>query len=133
MESKKKLWKGFAVFMTAMLIMTYVSRIVYVSQMPRIRWTNPVAASIQKKLQVDGTVEAVHSQAVTGLEGLLVKKVCVAAGDRMEAGSVLYEVDTEDLQAQLAGLNAQEQAWQQQEQVRRRDAATNTKIGRAHV
>lgn len=126
MKSKKKLWKGFAVFMTAMLIMTYVSRIVYVSQMPRIRWTNPVAASIQKKLQVDGTVEAVHSQAVTGLEGLLVKKVCVAAGDRMEAGSVLYEVDTEDLQAQLAGLNAQEQAWQQQEQVRRRDAATNT-------
>lgn len=126
MESKKKLWKGFAVFMTAMLIMTYVSRIVYVSQMPQIRWTNPVAASIQKKLQVDGTVEAVHSQAVTGLEGLLVKKVCVAAGDRMEAGSVLYEVDTEDLQAQLAELNAQEQAWQQQEQVRRRDAATNT-------
>ncbi len=71
-------------------------------------------------------MEAVNSQAVTGLEGLLVKKVCVTAGDRMEAGTVLYEVDTEDMQAQLAELTAQEQAWQQQEQARRRDAATNT-------
>lgn len=126
MESKKKLWRGFALFLLAMLIMTYVSRMVYVSQMPRIRWANPVASSIQKKLEVDGTVEAVNSQAVTGLEGLLVKKVCVTAGDRMEAGTVLYEVDTEDMQAQLAELTAQEQAWQQQEQARRRDAATNT-------
>ncbi len=46
MESKKKLWRGFALFLLAMLIMTYVSRMVYVSQMPRIRWANPVASSI---------------------------------------------------------------------------------------
>lgn len=124
--SKKKLWKGFAAFMALMLIMTFVSRMVYVNRMPQIRWMNPSAASIQKKLQVDGTVEAVNSQAVTGLEGLLVKKVCVTAGDRMEAGTVLYEADMDDLLTQLAKLEAQEQAWQAQEQTRRRDAATNT-------
>lgn len=32
MESKKKLWRGFAIFMAVMLVMTFVSRIVYVNQ-----------------------------------------------------------------------------------------------------
>ncbi|MDE5718489.1 MAG: biotin/lipoyl-binding protein [Lachnospiraceae bacterium] len=126
MESKKKLWRGFALFMAVMLIMTYVSRMIYVSRMPRVRWSNPTAASIRSTLKTEGTVEVVNSQAVIGLEGLLVKKVCVAAGDRIETGTVLYEVDTEDMLAQLAELEAQEQAWQKQEQAARRDAATNT-------
>lgn len=112
--------------MAVMLIMTYVSRMIYVSRMPRVRWSNPTAASIRSTLKTEGTVEVVNSQAVIGLEGLLVKKVCVAAGDRIETGTVLYEVDTEDMLAQLAELEAQEQAWQKQEQAARRDAATNT-------
>lgn len=112
--------------MAVMLIMTYVSRMIYVSRMPRVRWSNPTAASIRSTLKAEGTVEVVNSQAVIGLEGLLVKKVCVAAGDRIETGTVLYEVDTEDMLAQLAELEAQEQAWQKQEQAARRDAATNT-------
>ena len=125
MESKKKLWRGFALFMAAMLIMTYVSRMVYVSRMPRVRWSSPTAASIRHKIVAEGTVEVVNSQAVIGLDGLLVKEVCVAAGDRIEAGTVLYEVDMEDVLAQLAELEAQEQAWQNQEQAKRRDAATD--------
>lgn len=112
--------------MAVMLIMTYVSRMIYVSRMPRVRWSNPTAASIRSTLKAEGTVEVINSQAVIGLEGLLVKKVCVAAGDRIETGTVLYEVDTEDMLAQLAELEAQEQAWQKQEQAARRDAATNT-------
>lgn len=122
MESKKKLWKGFAVFMAVMLVMTYVSRMVYVSRMPQIHWTNPIASSIQKKLQVDGTVESVNSQAVTGLDGLLVKKVCVTAGDLMAPDTVLYEVDVEDLMTQLSRLEAEEQVWQGQVQAQRREA-----------
>lgn len=108
MESKKKLWRGFALFMAVMLIMTYVSRMVYVSRMPRVRWSSPTAASIRHKIVSEGTVEVVNSQAVIGLDGLLVKEVCVAAGDRIEAGTVLYEVDMEDVCAQLAKLEAQE-------------------------
>lgn len=125
MESKKKLWRGFALFMAVMLIMTYVSRMVYVSRMPRVRWSSPTAASIRHKIVSEGTVEVVNSQAVIGLDGLLIKEVCVAAGDRIEAGTVLYEVDMEDVLAQLAELEAQEQAWQNQEQAKRRDAATD--------
>lgn len=125
MESKKKLWRGFALFMAVMLIMTYVSRMVYVSRMPRVRWSSPTAASIRHKIVSEGTVEVVNSQAVIGLDGLLVKEVCVAVGDRIEAGTVLYEVDMEDVRAQLAELEAQEQAWQNQEQAKRRDAATD--------
>lgn len=125
-ESKKKLWQGFALFMAIMLVMTYVSRMVYVSRMPRVRWSNPVSTSIRNKVVAEGTVEVVNSQAVIGLEGLLVEKVCVAAGDPIEVGTVLYEVDTEDMLAQLAELEAQEQVWQEQEEARRRDAATDT-------
>lgn len=112
--------------MAAMLVMTYVSRMVYVSRMPRVKWSNPTSASIRNKITAEGTVEAVNAQAVIGLDGLLVEKVCVAAGDRMEAGTVLYEVNMEDLLAQLAELHAQEEAWQKQELAKRREAATNT-------
>lgn len=124
MESKKKLWRGFAVFMAVMLLMTFVSRIVYVSRLPRVRWKNPVATSITNKLSVEGTVEVVNSEAVTGMEGLLVKRVCVAAGEQIEAGTVLYEVDTEDLQIQLGRLEAEERVWQNQIGALRKDAAT---------
>lgn len=126
MESKKKLWRGFALFMAAMLVMTYVSRMVYVSRMPRVKWSCPASASIRNKITAEGTVEAVGARAVIGLDGLLVEKVCVAAGDRMEAGTVLYEVNMEDLLAQLSELHAQEEAWQKQEQAKRREAAVNT-------
>ncbi len=125
MESKKKLWQGFALFMAAMLIMTYVSRMVWVSRMPRVRWSSPMSASIHNKVSAEGTVEVTGTQAVIGLEGLLVEKVCVMAGDRMEAGTVLYEVNTEDLLAQLSELEAQEEAWQKQEESKRLDAAAD--------
>lgn len=123
MGDKKKLWRGFAAFMAVMLMMTFVSRMVYVSRMPRIRWMTPIASSIQNKLLVDGTVEAVNSQAVTGLEGLLVKRVCVTAGERMETGTVLYEVDVDDLLTQLVRLEAEEQVWQGQVQAQKAEAA----------
>ena len=126
MGSKKKLWQGFVFFLAAMLVMTYVSRMVYVSRMPRVKWNNPTSASIRNRITAEGTVEAVNAQAVIGLDGLLVEKVCVAAGDRMETGTVLYEVNREDLLAQLSELRAQEEAWQKQEQAKRREAATNT-------
>lgn len=85
-----------------------------------------MSASIRHMVRAEGTVEAVNAQAVIGLDGLLVEKVCVAAGDRMEVGMVLYEVDKEDLLAQLTELEAQEEAWQKQEQAKRREAATDT-------
>ena len=97
MESKKKLWRGFMLFMAVMLIMTYVSRMVYVSRMPRVKWRPPTSASIRNQVTAEGTVEAVNAQAVIGLDGLPVEKVCVAAGDRMEAGTVLlYTSDAAD-------------------------------------
>ena len=67
--------------MGAMLIMTFVSRTVYVSRMPQVKWSSQTASSIRNKLTVDGTVEVVNAQAITGMEGLLVEKVCVMTGD----------------------------------------------------
>lgn len=124
MESKKKLWRGFAIFMVAMLFMTFVSRMVYVNRLPRVRWMTPTSASISNKVRAEGTVEVVNSEAITGMEGLLVKRVCVAAGEQIEEGTVLYEVDTEDLQEQLSRLEAEEQVWQDQVSAQRKDAAT---------
>ena len=124
MESKKKLWKGLAFFMAAMLIMTFVSRTVYVSRMPRIKWSSPTSSSVRKKLTVDGTVESVNAQAITGMEGLLVKRVCVTTGDQITAGTLLYEVNMEDLETQLAHLEAEERVWQGQVQAQRKEAAT---------
>ena len=110
--------------MAAMLIMTFVSRTVYVSRMPRIKWSSPTSSSVRKKMTVDGTVESVNAQAITGMEGLLVKRVCVTTGDQITAGTLLYEVDMEDLETQLAHLEAEERVWQGQVQAQRKEAAT---------
>ncbi len=115
--------------MAVMLVMTFVSRIVYVNRLPRVHWANPTAASITNKLTAEGTVEVVNSEAVTGMEGLLVKRVCVAAGEQIDARTVLYEIDTEDLQVQLAGLEAEEQVWQGRA-ARRGGAGDGTCAGR---
>lgn len=123
MDSKKKVIKGLGLFMAAMLVLTFVSRIVYVDRMPQVRWNYPTAAPIRNTLKADGTVEAVNSQAITGMEGLLVKRVCVAAGEQIEAGTVLYEVDLEDLQQKLSQLEAEEAVWQEQVQAETNAAA----------
>ena len=124
MESKKKLWKGFAAFMAAMLIMTFVSQMIYTNNLPQVRWNYPSASSIRNEFAVEGTVETVNSQAITGMEGLLVKQVYVAAGEQISEGLVLYEVDIEDLAAQLGRLEAEEEVWQEQVRAQRKDAAT---------
>lgn len=110
--------------MAAMLIMTFVSRTVYVRRMPRIKWSSPTSSSIRNKLTVDGTVEAVNAQAITGMEGLLVERVCVTTGDQITAGTLLYEVNMEDLETQLAHLEAEERVWQGQVQAQKQEAAT---------
>lgn len=129
MESKKKTVKAFGLFMAAMLVLTFLSRIIYVQNMPQIRWNTPSASSIRNTIKAEGTVEAVNSQAIMGINGLLVKKVCVSPGEPIEAGTVLYEVDLEDLQAKLAQLEADEAVWQKQVQAQKESAAE--KIARA--
>ncbi|MCM1256615.1 MAG: hypothetical protein NC307_02045 [Roseburia sp.] len=125
MEWKKKLWAGFAAFMMFMLVMTFVSRMYYVSSLPVIRWSYPSASSIRNEFVAEGTVETVDSQAVMGMEGLLVKQVCVAAGEQISQGTILYEVDMEDLQERLSQLEAEEAVWQEQVQAQKNDAAAN--------
>lgn len=127
MEAKKanKKWvTGLGLFLSAMLIMTFVSRIIYVSNMPQVRWTHPSASSIRNSLSVEGTVEAVNSSAITGMEGLLVEKVNVTRGEQIGTDTVLYEVDMEDLQSQLGILQAEEEVWQAQVQAEKSAAAT---------
>lgn len=110
--------------MAAMLIMTFVSRMIYVGRMPQIRWNHPTASSIRNTVTAEGTVEVVNAQAIVGLEGLLVRRVCVAAGEQIEEDTVLYEVDTEDLQIQLDSLEAEERVWQAQVKTQKQEAAT---------
>lgn len=125
MKNEKKKWiMGLALFLSAMLIMTFVSRIIYVSNMPQVRWIHPSASSIRHSLSVEGTVEAVNSSAITGMEGLLVEKVNVTRGEQIGTDTVLYEVDTEDLQSQLGILQAEEKVWQAQVQAEKSAAAT---------
>lgn len=123
-DVKKKWIMGLVLFLAVMLIMTFVSRIIYVTNMPQVRWSYPSASSIQNSLSVEGVVEAVNSRAITGMDGLLVKEVCVAAGTQIETGTVLYKVDLEDLQNQLDILQAEEEVWQKQVQAAKNEAAT---------
>ena len=122
-NEKKKWMMGLGMFLSAMLIMTFVSRIIYVGNMPQVRWTHPSASSIRNSLSVEGTVEAVNSSAITGMNGLLVEKVNVTRGEQIGTDTVLYEVDMEDLQSQLGILQVEEEVWQAQVKAEKSTAA----------
>lgn len=129
-NGKKKWVVRLGVFMLAMLIMTFVSRIIYVDNMPRVHWSYPKAASIQKEFSAEGTVEAADARSIAGLEGLLVDRVDVAVGQQIEEGTLLYEVDVEDLEEQLGVLKEEERIWQEQVRAEKSRAAAETKRAR---
>ncbi len=129
-NGKKKWVVRLGVFMLAMLIMTFVSRIIYVDNMPRVHWSYPKAASIRKEFSAEGTVEAADARSIAGLEGLLVDRVEVAVGQQIEEGTLLYEVDVEDLEEQLGILKEEERIWQEQVRAEKSRAAAETKRAR---
>ncbi len=90
-------WNLFEQPMVFMIICTLVSKSVYAYQLPRVSTCQPESKYIEHKVEAEGMVVAGGEKAVTYLPGLRIDSVLVQAGDKVEEGDVLFQIDLEDL------------------------------------
>lgn len=88
-------------FIAAMLLLTLVSRTADTLLLPEVKCSRPLPGALSHVVTLRGVIEAEEQQPVAAEEGLTFARVCVRAGQKVEAGDVLAEYDLEALQRVL--------------------------------
>lgn len=101
---KARTVKLFILFLTAMFIMTFVSRMLYVQKMPRVTTGTIRTAALSHDVNARGSLEAVKKTPVFVSEGLRIAELCVSAGDRVDKGSDLIRLDKDYIDEKIADL-----------------------------
>lgn len=97
-NKKYRIWiRAFAVFMIFMWLCTVISKSIYVSGLPRVQTQQTEKKYIEHIVEAEGIIIEGGEQAVNTLPGLRVQKIYAKRGDRVEAGDVLFQIDTADL------------------------------------
>lgn len=94
---KNKIFVGFALFLGLMWVCTLVSKSIYATKLPMVRTAVMEEKYIEHRVEAEGVVVEGGKQAVTAVSGLRVEAIRVHAGDRIEEGDLLFQVDLEDL------------------------------------
>lgn len=100
-DKRKKVLKGFGIFLGGMLVLTLVSRGIYAQGLARVTVEEPGRMSVGHEVEVSGNVKQSRELAVTVAEGLRVEEVFVIPGDRVEAGSELFALDLDFLEEKI--------------------------------
>ena len=91
----------FSLFLLFMLVCTIVSRGIYAYQMPQVTLGEAESHTLKHELEAYGSVLTKEELPVVTEAGLLVKRVCVVEGQKVNAGDLLFEIETEDLASAL--------------------------------
>ena len=102
-RKQKKIAAAFGAFLGFMLLCTLISRAVYASGLPRVTAEYPSRMAITHKVEAEGVVQQGMEYAVHALGGLRCRAVYAHVGDQVTPETLLFEVDLEDLQEQIAG------------------------------
>ncbi len=97
-QKQKKVLAAFAIFLAFMFLCTLISRSVYASGLPQVSVETPRRMAISHKVDAEGIVHQGQEHAVNVLSGLRVKTVYAHTGDKITSETLLFEVDTEDLE-----------------------------------
>ncbi len=97
--------KYFSAFLLFMLLCTIVSRGIYAYQMPRIEIGQAAQRSISHMVSAVGNVETAKETAVLIKEGIRISEICVKTGEEVEKGTVLFRLDTSDLEDLIQDSN----------------------------
>ena len=97
-------------FLAAMLLLTLVSRAADALLLPVVECAQPLPGALTHVVTLRGVVEAEEQRPVAAEAGLTIARVCVRAGQEVEAGDVLAEYDREALQRALEEKQAALQA-----------------------
>ncbi len=107
---KERAVKYFAVFLLFMLICTIVSRGIYAWQMPKVVTGTIEAHTLSRKITADGVVITKEEVPIVVEAGILVEKVCVVEGQKVEAGDLLMQLQVSDLEERMRQMDLQLQA-----------------------
>lgn len=105
-KRKKRTATAFAAFLAFMYLCTLISKSVYAQGLPVVTVAAPQEKFVEHVVKAEGIVEAGAKRAVNVLSGVLVASVSVQAGDRVEAGELLFTLDKESLAGRLAEQEA---------------------------
>ena len=100
-DKRKRVLKGFGVFLGGMLVLTLVSRGIYAEGLARVSVEGPERMAVGHVVEVSGNVKQSRELAVNVAEGLRVREVFVIPGDRVEAGSELFALDLDFLEERI--------------------------------
>lgn len=100
-DKRKRVLKGFGVFLGGMLVLTLVSRGIYAEGLARVSVEVPERMAVGHVVEVSGNVKQSRELAVNVAEGLRVSEVFVIPGDRVEAGSELFALDLDFLEERI--------------------------------
>ena len=89
--------KIFLAFLAFVWLCTIISKSIYVSGLPRVRADTASKKYVEHVVRTDGIVTAGGEIAVNTQAGLRVDKIFVQQGDEVQAGDVLFTIDTADL------------------------------------
>ncbi len=89
--------KIFLAFLAFVWLCTIISKSIYVSGLPRVRTDSASKKYVEHVVRTDGIVTAGGEIAVNTQAGLRVDKIFVQQGDEVQAGDVLFTIDTADL------------------------------------
>ena len=87
----------FLAFLAFVWLCTIISKSIYVSGLPRVRTDTASKKYVEHVVRTDGIVTAGGEIAVNTQAGLRVDKIFVQQGDEVQAGDVLFTIDTADL------------------------------------
>lgn len=97
-KQKMRAVRYFGMFLLFMLVCTIVSRGIYASQMPRIQTGTAERKGLTRKIEAQGFVLTKEELPVVTEAGLLVEKVAVVEGQKVEEGELLFQISSEDLE-----------------------------------
>ena len=100
-DKRKRVLKGFGVFLGGMLVLTLVSRGIYAEGLARVSVEVPERMAVGHVVEVSGNVKQSRELAVNVAEGLRGREVFVIPGDRVEAGSELFALDLDFLEERI--------------------------------
>ena len=93
-------------FLAAMLLLTLVSRAADAILLPVVQCARPLPGALSHVVTVTGAAEAEEQWPVAAESGLSIARVCVRAGQKVEAGEPLALYDQVRLQEMLAEKQA---------------------------
>lgn len=106
-KQKERAVRYFGLFLAFMLICTIISRGIYAGRMPKVKTGSIETKALVHKIEASGTIVTKEEVPVMTEAGVLVEKLGVVEGQKVEPGDLLFQVETEDLKRILQQTDAQ--------------------------